>query len=101
MAVTPGRYSVTAQTVASSYETIFEATAPSGSGSNGAPVHIMTFHAAGEAITVEVTRFGGQVSEMLVPASADRQAAGVPGPIVKVRAKSATGTGTLVWDHTM
>lgn len=101
MAVTAGRSSLTAQTIASSYETCFQANAPNGSGSNGSPVRLFTLHAAGETITVKYTRFGGQVGEMIVPADKDRQVGHFPAGITKLEAKSASGTGTLVWEDTL
>lgn len=98
MAVTPGRASVTAQTIASSYETLFSASGPAGAGSGGPPIKGVTFHAAGETITVRTTRFGGLTSEMIVPADKDRTLYGLPSPFIKLEAKSASGTGTLCWE---
>lgn len=101
MAVTAGRSTLTAQTVGSSYETVFEASAPTGAGSNGSPVGLFTFTGAVEAQTLEITRFGGQLTEYPLASGATKQFGCFRGGIVKVRCKSTSGAGTLLWEDTI
>lgn len=97
MAITAGRTSTTYQTLASSYETAFEATAPAGSGSDGNPVRLFKVTSGTGAVMAKRTRFSGKVTEHLIDDGDFEELGDFPNGVIKLELKYVSGSGTAKW----
>lgn len=95
--ITTGPSSSTYQALTTSYQTIFEASAPSGAGTDGSPVRLFYFTAAGDAVVIEITRATADVQEMRIDAGETLPVGAFPDGVRKVRAKGDSTSATLKW----
>lgn len=102
MPVTSGLSSITAQALTTAYQTVFEAKAPQGAGSDGPPVRGIRFICAGDTGTIKLSTVSGIVTEHPIAVGQTSEYFDVPGGssggFKKAEAKGASTSTTLIWE---